>query len=91
MSILVIGGTGMVGGHVVRGLLTKGEAVHVLTRSADKADIIPLGANDIIGDLHKPETLRKVPGYLLRCVHTFVRETVAAWMRDGSREYVTMG
>jgi uncharacterized protein YbjT (DUF2867 family) len=48
----------MVGSHVVRGLLTKGEAVHVLTRSADHADVLPLGASGIIGDLRKPETLR---------------------------------
>lgn len=58
MSILVIGGTGMVGSHVVRGLLAKGGAVRVLTRSADKADALPLGASGIIGDLRKPETLR---------------------------------
>jgi uncharacterized protein YbjT (DUF2867 family) len=58
MNILVIGGTGLVGGHVVQGLVAKGEQVHVLTRSADKADGFPLGASGIIGDLHKPETLR---------------------------------
>jgi len=58
MSILVIGGTGTVGSHVVRGLLTKGEAVRILTRSADHADLLPLGASGIIGDLRKPETLR---------------------------------
>jgi len=58
MSILVIGGTGMVGGHVVRGLLTKGEAVRVLSRPADHADAPSPGANGIIGDLRKPETLR---------------------------------
>lgn len=58
MSILVIGGTGTVGCHVVCGLLAKGEAVHVLTRSADHADVLPLGARGIIGDLCKPETLR---------------------------------
>jgi uncharacterized protein YbjT (DUF2867 family) len=58
MSILVIGGTGLVGSHVVQGLVAKGEQVHVLTRSADKADGFPLGASGIIGDLHKPETLR---------------------------------
>ena len=58
MSVLVIGGTGMVGRHVVRDLLTKGEAVHVLTRSADHADVLPLGASGIIGDLRKPEMLR---------------------------------
>ena len=58
MNILVIGGTGLVGSHVVQGLVAKGEQVHVLTRSADKADVLPLGASGIIGDLHKPETLR---------------------------------
>jgi len=58
MSILVIGGTGLLGSHVVQGLVAKGEQVHVLTRSTDKADAFPLGASGIIGDLHKPETLR---------------------------------
>ena len=58
MNILVIGGTGLVGSHVVQGLVAKGEQVHVLTRSADKADGFPLGASGIIGDLHKPDTLR---------------------------------
>ena len=58
MNILMIGGTGLVGSHVVQGLVAKGEQVHVLTRSADKADGFPLGASGIIGDLHKPETLR---------------------------------
>lgn len=32
--------------------------MHVLTRSAGKADVLPLGASGIIGDLRKPETLR---------------------------------
>jgi uncharacterized protein YbjT (DUF2867 family) len=58
MSTLVIGGTGLVGSHVVRGLLAKGEPVSVLTRSADKADTLPLGARGVIGDLQKPEALR---------------------------------
>lgn len=30
------------------------EAVRVLTRSADKADALPLGEQRIIGDLQKP-------------------------------------
>lgn len=58
MSILVIGGTGLIGSHVVQGLLAKVEQVYVLTRSADKADVLSLGGRGIIGDLRKPETLR---------------------------------
>ena len=48
MSILVIGGTGLVGSHVVQGLVAKGEQVHIFTRSVDKADGFPLGASGII-------------------------------------------
>lgn len=33
----------------------------------------------------------KVLGHLPRCFHTFVEETVAAWMRHGSPEYVIVG
>ena len=58
MDTLVIGGTGLVGRHVVRGLVAKGERVQVLSRSADKTDALPLGAYGIIGDLRRPETLR---------------------------------
>ena len=58
MDTLVIGGTGLVGNHVVQGLVAKGERVQVLTRSADKADVLPLGAGGLIGDLRKPETMR---------------------------------
>jgi uncharacterized protein YbjT (DUF2867 family) len=39
MSIFVIGGTGLVGNHVVQGLVAKGEQVHVLTRSANLSQI----------------------------------------------------
>ncbi len=97
MSILVIGGTGLVGSHVVRGLLAKGEAVRVLTRSADHADVLPLGASGILGDLCKPETLRwAMRGIDCVCLVTPLSQTeteegvavVAAASRVGVRHLV---
>jgi uncharacterized protein YbjT (DUF2867 family) len=97
MNILVIGGTGLVGSHVVQGLVAKGEQVHVLTRSADKADVLPLGASGIIGDLHKPETLRwAMRGIDRMCLVTPLSPTeteeglatVAAARRAGVRHIV---
>ena len=79
MNILVIGGTGMIGSYVLQGLLAKGEQVHVLTRSAGKADVPPRGASGIIGDLRKPETLR-------RCSVIFPTPSIRSskrWLRHG--------
>jgi len=54
MAHLVLGGTGTVGSLVVRGLLARGERVHVLTRTAERAKALPAGAVAIIGDLGDP-------------------------------------
>jgi uncharacterized protein YbjT (DUF2867 family) len=60
MSILVTGGTGTVGSHVVRELLARGEQVQVLTRDAAKAKNLPAGATPVVGDLGQVETVRRV-------------------------------
>lgn len=71
--------------------------MRVLTRSADHADILPLGANGIIGDLRKPETLRKAMKgidrvFLVSPLSQTEREegmaTVAAATRAGVRHLV---
>jgi len=54
--ILVTGGTGMVGGEVVRLLSQQGIAAQALTRNPSKAKDLP-GITWIAGDLSKPETL----------------------------------
>lgn len=54
MKHLILGGTGTVGGAVVRELMERGEAVKVLTRSPEKADALPPGAESVIGDLRDP-------------------------------------
>ena len=56
MRHLVLGGTGTVGGLVVRGLLDRGETVRVLTRSADRARTLPKGVEVVLGDLTDPGT-----------------------------------
>ncbi len=54
---LVIGGTGTVGGQVVRELLARGEQVRVLTRSTARIAVLPSGADGVVGDLTEPESL----------------------------------
>ncbi len=54
MKILVIGGTGTVGSHVVPGLAAGGHAVRVLTRSSTKAQAAPAGIEARVGDLTDP-------------------------------------
>ena len=60
MIHLVLGGTGTVGSAVVRGLLDKGEAVRVLTRSAEKAKTLPSGVTAVTGDLNDPTTFPQI-------------------------------
>jgi len=60
MRHLVLGGTGTVGSLAVRGLLDKGEAVRVLTRSAEHAKALPKGAEAVLGDLTDPGTYEKI-------------------------------
>jgi uncharacterized protein YbjT (DUF2867 family) len=52
MKVLVIGGTGMVGSNVVKGLIDQGVKPQVLTRDASKA--LPEGATAVVGDLLDP-------------------------------------
>jgi uncharacterized protein YbjT (DUF2867 family) len=60
MKILVIGGTGTVGSHVVHELLARKASVQVLTRKADHAKGLPTGAEGVIGDLLEPGTVRSI-------------------------------
>ena len=60
MSILVTGGTGMVGSQVVRELLARGKEVRVLTRDETKAKNLPKGVTPVIGNLAKVDTVRRI-------------------------------
>jgi uncharacterized protein YbjT (DUF2867 family) len=54
---LVIGATGTIGRHVARQLLDAGHPVRVLARDPAKAAGIVPGAEIVVGDLARPETL----------------------------------
>jgi uncharacterized protein YbjT (DUF2867 family) len=56
MRVLVLGGTGSIGGPVVRELVRGGHEVVALARSAASADSVArLGARPIAGDMATPE------------------------------------
>jgi uncharacterized protein YbjT (DUF2867 family) len=58
MTILVTGGTGTVGSHVVAQLAAAGHDTRVLTRSPDKAAaLLPGGVTGAVGALSDPSTL----------------------------------
>ncbi len=59
MKIVVLGGTGFVGNHVVRELVAQGHAVRCVVRptSAARAQLDGLDVEVVPGDLHEPDSL----------------------------------
>ena len=57
MAILVTGGTGTVGSHVVANLAAAGHDTRALTRSPEKVGALPNGVTGAIGALSEPVTL----------------------------------
>ena len=51
MTILVVGGTGKVGTHLLRHLLEQKEAVRVLVRTPERAALVPPQAEVFVADV----------------------------------------
>jgi uncharacterized protein YbjT (DUF2867 family) len=57
LNVLVVGATGSIGRLVVEEALKQGHAVRALVRDPSRARALPPGAERVVGDLTRPETL----------------------------------
>src|SRR5215470_10007957 len=60
MTVLVTGGTGFVGSHMIEALRGGGDSVRALVRpSGDRDLLVRLGAEPVVGDLERVDSLRE--------------------------------
>lgn len=90
--ILVVGGTGFVGRHLVQRLFSAGERVRVLARKPRPT--IPPQVEFVLGDITKPETLPRAMVGVTAIYHLATipkekgRETFAAVNVEGTRNVI---
>ncbi|HKB14144.1 MAG TPA: NAD(P)-dependent oxidoreductase [Vicinamibacterales bacterium] len=83
MNVFVAGGTGAIGGPLVRALVAAGHQVTALTRSVEKADFVRrLGATPAIADALDPEALRRV---VVAATPTYVIHQLTSLPKGGPR------
>src|SRR5437773_11751226 len=58
MTVLVTGGSGLVGSHVIEALRSRGTSVRALVRPASRAAVERLGADAVPGDVTDPAAWR---------------------------------
>ncbi len=83
MTILVTGGAGFIGGHLVEALLARGEEVRVYDLKADEAsDLRAQGAQFVVGDILDREGLLSAMEGCERVFH--LAALLDLWQRDQS-------
>ncbi len=93
--ILVTGGTGFVGSHLIRRMRREGLSVRALVRSVEKAAWLKnLGVDVVAGDISAPPSLEKALAGVERVVHLvgIIQEAPGATFRgvhvDGTRNII---
>lgn len=93
--ILVVGGTGSLGGRVARGLIEQGETVRALVRPASEYQALAdAGADLVVGDLRDPDSLARACEGVEIVVTTANsarrggEDTVESVDRDGNRALI---
>lgn len=69
MSVLVTGGSGMIGSHVIAALVARGDTVRALVRPAARPAVEALGATAIAGDVTDPAAWARAATGVRAIVH----------------------
>jgi nucleoside-diphosphate-sugar epimerase len=69
VTVLVTGGSGLVGSHVIEALRSRGEPVRTLVRSGSRAVVEALGAEPVIGDVTDEDSWRRASTGVRGIVH----------------------
>ncbi|MBI1966915.1 MAG: NAD-dependent epimerase/dehydratase family protein [Gemmatimonadetes bacterium] len=69
MTVLVTGGSGLVGSHIIEALRSRGMSVRALVRAPGRRTVEALGAEAVIGDVTDPEAWRRAAGGVRAIVH----------------------
>lgn len=86
MKFFIMGGTGFVGGSLIRHLLKKGHEVTALVRSAAKAENLVSGANSIVGNPLEPGQWQKEAAQTDVIVNLVGKPIMTRWTGTARRE-----
>ena len=89
MTVLVTGGSGLVGSHVIEALHSRGENVRALVRSESRSAVEALGAESVIGDVTDAQAWRNAAQGVRAIVHAAA--LVAPHARYAEFEHVNVG